>query len=80
VSADSDARNGAIGDDENGTNRVDILLNLSRNSLHVELVLPNVASVGQPRLSRIRILEKCYAHSPRSKCLLTSMPFLLLMS
>jgi hypothetical protein len=49
VRADSDAGDGAIGEDQNGSDRVDVLLDLSRNAPLVELVLLETASVGQPR-------------------------------
>ena len=48
VGADSDARDGPIGEDKNGSDRVDVLLDLTRNTL-VELVLLDTASVGKPR-------------------------------
>ena len=46
VYADRAAWNGAINEDKNGA---DVLLNLSRNALLVNLVLLKVASVGKPR-------------------------------
>ena len=49
VGTDSDARNGAIGEDENSSDGVDVLLNLGRNTLTMELVLLDTTSIGQPR-------------------------------
>jgi len=49
VGPNIDARNGAIGEDDNGGDGVDVLLNLSCNALLVELILLSSASVGQPR-------------------------------
>ncbi len=49
VSANSDARDGAIGEDENGSDGVDMLLDLSRNTPLVELVLLKPAGISQPR-------------------------------
>ena len=49
VSTDSDTRHGAIGEDENGSEGVDVLLNHSSNILLVYLVLLETSSVGQPR-------------------------------
>jgi hypothetical protein len=81
VGADSDARDGAIGEDENGSDGVDVLLDLSRNALLVELVLLKTASVGQPRRvedanlgKRLRILTMF------KNLALTTMPFLLVSS
>ena len=39
----------AIGEDENGSDGVDMLLDLRCNTLLVELILPKTASVGQAR-------------------------------
>jgi hypothetical protein len=49
VGTDSNPRDSAISKDENGSDGVDVLLNLSSNILLVDLVLLNTASVGQPR-------------------------------
>jgi len=49
VSADSDTRNSAIGEDENGGDGIDVPLNLSCDNVIVQLVLLSTASVGQPR-------------------------------
>jgi len=46
VSTDSDTRNGAIGEDKNSGDGADMLLDLSCNTLLVELVLMSTASVG----------------------------------
>ena len=48
IGADSDPRDGAIGEDKNCTERLDVLFDLSRNATLVDLVLMNPASVGQP--------------------------------
>jgi len=48
IGADSDSRDSTIGEDENCSERLDVLLDLSRNATLVELVLLNTASVGQP--------------------------------
>jgi len=52
VGANGDARDGTIGKDENGSNGVDVILNLGRNTLLVELVLLKIAGIGQPRRVR----------------------------
>ena len=49
VHADSDTRDGAIGKDDDSIDRVDMLLNLGRNTLLVKLVLMNTPGIGQPR-------------------------------
>jgi len=49
VGADSNTREGTIGEDENGSEGTDVLLDLSHNTLLVELVLLNTASVDQSR-------------------------------
>jgi len=49
VHARSDTRDGAIGEDENGSDRVNVVLNLSCNTLLVEFVLMNTTSIGQSR-------------------------------
>ena len=54
VCADSDVRSGAISEDENGSNGVNAL-DLTRNALHVVLVLLNAPNVGQPR--RVKDLD-----------------------
>ena len=47
VNAGSEARDGSIGNDENGGDGVDVLLELSRNISSVLLVLLMATSVGQ---------------------------------
>jgi len=47
IGADSDSRDSTIGEDKNCSERLDVLLDLSRNATLVELVLLNTASVGQ---------------------------------
>ena len=49
VGTNSEARDGAIGEDDNGGNSVDVLLNLSGNTFHVEFVLLTIAGVSKPR-------------------------------
>ena len=49
VGASGDARDGAIGEDNDRCDGVDVLLDLSGNTLLVELVLLDSAGVGQPR-------------------------------
>jgi len=47
VHADSEVRNRAISENNNGSNRVNVLLNLSGNTLLVNVVLLLTASIGQ---------------------------------
>ena len=49
LGADCDAGDGAIGEDENSSDGVDVLIDLCRYTLPVEFVLLNTASVGQAR-------------------------------
>jgi len=49
LGADTDARDSAIGEDKNGSDGVDVLLDLSLNILLVELVLLKISSVGEAR-------------------------------
>jgi len=49
IGSDSNVRDSAIGEDENGSDGVDMLLDLRCNTLLVELLLPKNASVGQAR-------------------------------
>ena len=49
VSTDCDARYGTIGKDENGSYRVEVLLDLGRNIPLVDFILLHTASVGQSR-------------------------------
>ena len=49
IVGDIDAWDGAIGKDEDGSNGIDMLLDLFCNSLLLECVLLRIASVGQPR-------------------------------
>jgi len=57
VYADGTARDGAIGEDENSSGGVDMILDLSYNALLVDLVMLNIVSVNQPRVSRMRTLR-----------------------
>ena len=45
----SDAWEGAIDEDENGSDGTDVLLDLIHNTLLVKLILLNAARVDQPR-------------------------------
>ena len=47
VHAGSDALDGAIGDDEDGTDKVEVLLNLGHDAFLVDLVFLKPTSVGQ---------------------------------
>jgi len=49
VGGDSEAGDGAISEDENSSDRVNVLLDLSCDTFLLELDLPNIASVSQPR-------------------------------
>ena len=49
IGADSNARDSAIGEDENGTDGVDMLLELIRDTFLVNLILLDTASIDQPR-------------------------------
>ena len=49
VGADSDARDGAINEDENSSDGIDVASDLTDNAPLVELVLLNTSSVGQAR-------------------------------
>jgi len=49
VRADSDARNSTIGENEDGIDRVDVILNLCCDTLLVNFVLLKTASIRQPR-------------------------------
>jgi len=69
VGAGSDARNGAVGEDKNRSDGVDVLFDLSRNAFLVELVLLKTASVGQPRCVKNADLGKwlCIVSRSRSR-------------
>ena len=49
ISADSNARDSAIGKDENGSDGVDVLLDFIRDTFLVDFILLNTSGVGQPR-------------------------------
>ena len=49
VSADSDTRDGAIGEEEDRSDGIHMFLDLCRNALLVELVLLKATDVGQSR-------------------------------
>jgi len=61
IGSDSNARDSAIGEDENGSDGVGMLLNLSRNALLMEFILLSTASVGQPRCVEDTNLGSGYA-------------------
>jgi len=65
ISPDCDAWDGPINEDENGRNRVDVLLDLSRNTLLVKGILLMIASVGKTR----RIKD---ANLGKGLCMLTT--------
>ena len=81
VGTNSDTWDGAIGEDKNGINRLDVVLDLSRNILPVDLVLPNPASIRQPRCVKDADLGRGYAYSSYKIVLaLTNMPLQLVNS
>ena len=49
LGGDSEAGDGAISEDEDGSDGVDVLLDLCCNTFLLELVLPNITSVSQTR-------------------------------
>ena len=66
VGGDSEAGDGTICEDENSSDGVDVLLDLSCNALPLEFVLPIIASVSQPRRiedadlrKMLRVLTTC---------------------
>ena len=81
VHFDREARDDAVGEDENSVDRVKVLLNVCDNALLVELVLLNVASAGQPRCVEDANLRRRLHLLPTLKTLqLTNMPSLLITS
>ena len=58
VGADGDAWNGPVGEDKNCGDGLNMLLDLSRNTLLVKLVLLDTASVRQPRRVEDADLQK----------------------
>jgi len=48
LGTDGDARDGAIREDKNGSDGVDVLLDLTGKALLVGLFLPRTARVGKP--------------------------------
>ena len=52
VGTNSDPWGGAVGQDENGSDIVGVLLHLSNQAFLGELVLQNTASIGEPRCDR----------------------------
>ena len=81
IGPDSNARNGAIGEDENSSDRVDMLLDLSCNTPLVELIVLKTASVGQARCVEDTNLGKRLGVVTAFRQLaLTTIPFLLVNS
>ena len=83
--ADGTARDGTVGEDENSSGGVDMVLDLSCNALLVELVMLNTVSVDQPggvedaNLGRKRL--RVNAHSARSQApALTTTPLVVVIS
>ena len=58
IRADSNVRDSAIDEDESGSIRVDVLLDMIRNALLIGPVMLNTASIGQPRCIDDANLEK----------------------
>ena len=78
VGTDSKALDSAIDKDENGSDGVDVLLNLSSNTLLVALVLVETASVGQSRCVKdVNLGKRLHMIITPKAPALTSMPFLL---
>lgn len=63
ASPDSYARDGAIDKDENGSNGIDMLLDLSRNTLLVKGILMRTSSVGKTRRVEDADLGKRLLHA-----------------
>jgi len=82
VCADSDAWGGAIGEDENGSNRVNVLLHVTHSPIHAVLLLLNAANVGQPRRVKDPDLRTkfCIPAMLKKNPVLTVMPFVLVYS
>ena len=79
--ADGGTRDGAIGKRENCSDRVDVLLGLSRNTLPVKLVLLKLVSAGEPRCVEDANLGKRLRPRSASKfSARTTIPFLLVSS
>ena len=81
VGTDSETRDHAISEDENGSDGLNVFTNLSSNIFLVELVLLDTASVGQPRgIEDAHLGEKLRILITLKTPALTTMPFLLLIS
>jgi len=83
IGSGSHVRDSAIDEEENGSDGVDMLLDLSCNTLLVELILIllKTASVGQARCVEDANLGRRLAYSPHSDTLArTTRPFLLVNS
>ena len=77
-SPDSDAWDGPI-DDDDGRNGVNVVLDLSRNTLLVKGILLRIAGVGKTRRINDANLGRGY-YCSRNTLTLTTIPFLLLSS
>ena len=81
VGADSDTRDSTIGEDDNGSDGINMLLDLFRNNPLAELVLLKTTSVGESRGVEDADLGKRLAYSLRSKpSVLTTVPLVLVNS
>ena len=83
ISTDSDARHGTIGEDEDSSDGVDVVLDLCHNSPLVEFIVLYIASIDQSWGVQDANLRKRLPtpYSPHSKApALTIMPFLLVSS
>jgi len=81
VHADGDSRDGSIREDDYGGDRVEVLLNLSRDSTVVELVLLKITCLDEPRCIEDANLEKGLSRLTRITApKLTTTPFLLVNS
>ena len=83
ISTDGDARHSTIGEDENCSDRVNVVLDLCRSSLLVEIIVLYIASIDQSWGIEDANLRKrlLTPYSPQSKAsALTVMPFLLVNS
>ena len=78
VGSASNARNSAISKDQNGSDGVNVLLDLSDNLFLVELVLLNTSSVGQPRgVEDANLGTRLCIFTTLEMPVLTTAPFLL---
>ena len=78
VHANRDTRDGTVGEDENGTDDIEVILYFNGNALFVEGVLMKTPSISQSRRIEDANLGKCHACLQYSRTsLLTDMPFSL---